>query len=376
MQLQDLFISGREGYHTFRIPALAVAPDGTVLAFCEARRHTGRDDDQIDILLRRSSDGGRTWGPRQLVVSDGDRTCGNPCPVVDRASGEVLLPFCKDNQEVFVTRSGDGGVTWSDPVEITGQVKAPSWKYLGTGPGHGIQLQSGRLLVPSWVDESPGPATWRNPPPGWGKVQSSIVFLSDDGGRSWRPGSKLTHDASDECEAVETAGGPVYMTLRSRGDRRCRGWSRSADGGETWSEVAFDPALPEPSCQGSVVALEDGPLLLAHPRQAGRARRADPAAEPGPGAQLARVEGARARWRRLFRSGGRFGGTGSVPVRGQAVRPATCPLRSFLDREEFLSVWLQQRIGNRFEGLLVRPGDHGRKIVVLLRHFYLYERIR
>ena len=267
MHLQDLFISGREGYHTCRIPALTLAPDGTVLAFCEARRHTGRDDDEIDILLRRSSDGGRTWGPRQLLVSDGDRTCGNPCPLVDRASGEVLLPFCKDNQEVFVTRSGDSGVTWSDPVEITGQVKAPSWKYLGTGPGHGIQLQSGRLLVPSWIDESPGPATWRDPPPGWGKVQSSIVFLSDDGGRSWRPGSKLTHDASDECEAVETAGGPVYMTLRSRGDRRCRGWSRSADGGETWSEVAFDPGLPEPSCQGSVVALGDGGLLLAHPRR-------------------------------------------------------------------------------------------------------------
>ena len=265
MQLQDLFISGREGYHTYRIPALAVAPDGTVLAFCEARRHTGRDDDEIDILLRRSSDGGRTWGPRQLVVSDGDRTCGNPCPVVDGDRGEVLLPFCKDNQEVFVTRSSDSGGSWSDPVEITGQVKAPSWKYLGTGPGHGIQLQSGRLLVPSWVDESPGPATWRDPPPGWGKVQSSIAFLSDDGGRSWKRGSKLTHDASDECEAVETAGVSVYMTLRSRGDRRCRGWSRSADGGETWAEAAFDPALPEPSCQGSVVSLGDGRLLLAHP---------------------------------------------------------------------------------------------------------------
>ena len=265
MQLQDLFISGREGYHTCRIPALAVAPDGTVLAFCEARRRTGHDDDEIDIHLRRSSDGGRTWGPRQQVVSDGDRTCGNPCPVVDRVRGEVLLPFCKDNQEVFVTRSSDSGSTWSDPVEITGQVKAPSWSYLGTGPGHGIQLESGRLLVPSWADESPGPATWRNPPPGWGKVQSSIVFLSDDGGRSWRSGTKLTHDASDECEAVETAGGSVYMTLRSRGDRRCRGWSRSTDGGETWSEVAFDPALPEPSCQGSVVSLGDGRLLLAHP---------------------------------------------------------------------------------------------------------------
>ena len=265
MHLQDLFTSGHEGYHTYRIPALAVALDGTVLAFCEARRHTGHDDDEIDILLRRSSDGGRTWGPRQLVVADGERTCGNPCPVVDRVRGEVLLPFCKDNQQVFLTRSRDSGDTWSAPVEITAQVKVPSWSYLGTGPGHGIQLESGRLLVPSWVDESPGPATWRQPPPRWGKVQSSIAFISDDGGHTWKSGSKLSHDASDECEAVETADGSVYMTLRSRGDRRCRGWSRSSDGAETWSEVAFDPDLPEPSCQGSVVALGDGRLLLAHP---------------------------------------------------------------------------------------------------------------
>ncbi len=265
MHLQDLFTSGLEGYHTYRIPALAVASDGTVLAFCEARRHTGHDDDEIDILLRRSTDGGRTWSPRQLVVADGDRTCGNPCPVVDRVRGEVLLPFCKDNQEVFVTRSTDSGGTWSAPVEITAQVKVPPWSYLGTGPGHGIQLQSGRLLVPSWVDESPGPATWRQPPPRWGKVQSSIALFSDDGGNTWKSGSKLTHDASDECEAVETADGSVYLTLRSRGGRRCRGWSRSTDGGETWSEVAFDPGLPEPSCQGSVMALGDGRLLLAHP---------------------------------------------------------------------------------------------------------------
>ena len=93
MQVQDLFISGQEGYHTYRIPALAVAPDGAVLAFCEARRHTGRDDDQIDILLRRSTDGGRTWEPRQRIIADGERTCGNPCPVVDHDRGAVLLPF-------------------------------------------------------------------------------------------------------------------------------------------------------------------------------------------------------------------------------------------------------------------------------------------
>jgi sialidase-1 len=107
----DLFTSGREGYHTYRIPALAVSTHGTVLAFCEARRNSGRDDDEIDITLRRSLDSGQTWEPRRIAVSDGSRTCGNPCPVVDGHTGTILLPFCKDNQQVFLTWSEDEGQT-------------------------------------------------------------------------------------------------------------------------------------------------------------------------------------------------------------------------------------------------------------------------
>ena len=279
MQVQDLFISGQEGYHTYRIPALAVAPDGAVLAFCEARRHTGRDDDQIDILLRHSTDGGRTWEARQRIVADGERTCGNPCPVVDHDRGAVCCPFARTTRRslsaAVQTVGGLGPTLW----KITAQVKAPAWTYLGTGPGHGIQLQSGRLLVPSWVDESPGPATWRQPPPTWGQVQSSIAFYSDDGGHTWQAGDKLTHDASDECEAVEMADGSLYMTLRSRNERRCRGWSRSRDGGATWSVVAYEPALPEPSCQGSIVRLDDGRISHGASEPVRRARRVDLAAE-------------------------------------------------------------------------------------------------
>ena len=280
MQVQDLFISGQEGYHTYRIPALAVAPDSAVLAFCEARRHTGRDDDQIDILLRRSTDGGRTWAPRQRIVADGERTCGNPCPVVDHDRRHRVAALLQGQPGgLCQSQHGQRVRTWTDPVEITSQVKASSWTYLGTGPGHGIQLQSGRLLVPSWVDESPGPATWRQPPPTWGQVQSSIAFYSDDGGHTWQAGDKLTHDASDECEAVEMADGSLYMTLRSRNERRCRGWSRSRDGGATWSAVAYEPALPEPSCQGSIVRLDDGRISNGASQQARRARRVDLAAE-------------------------------------------------------------------------------------------------
>lgn len=265
MDRAELFVSGTGGYFRYRIPALVVTVQGTVLAFCEARRRTGQDDDEIDIMLRRSTDGGRTWEDRQMVVMDGDRTCGNPCPVVDLQAGTVILSFCKDNQQVFVTRSDDDGLTWSEPEEITGSVKEPSWSYLGTGPGHGIQLRSGRLLIPCWSDASPGPATWRDPPPVWNQVQSSFAFFSDDGGRSWQRGEEMTRDASDECEAVELRDGTVYMSMRSRHDIKRRAYAHSEDGGRTWSEVEYDPNLPEPSCQGSVVRLDEGRVLLSHP---------------------------------------------------------------------------------------------------------------
>lgn len=264
MEKTELFVAGEGGYRKYRIPALVASVRGTVLAFCEARRHTGEDYDEIDILVRRSTDGGRTWDASQLVVADGDRTCGNPCPVVDHRTGTIILPFCKDNQQVFVTRSEDDGITWAEPEEITESVKDPAWSFLGTGPGHGIQLRSGRLLVPSWCDSSPGPITWRNPSPSIGKIQSSFAIYSDDGGRTWQCGEEMTADASDECAAVELEDGTVYMNMRSRQDRRCRAFARSVDGGRTWSTVEYDPSLPEPSCQGSLIRLDEHRVVLSH----------------------------------------------------------------------------------------------------------------
>ncbi len=264
----EFFLAGKGGYRRYRIPALVVSSRGTVLAFCEARRHTGEDHDEIDILVRRSQDSGRTWDAGRMVVSDGDRTCGNPCPVVDHRTGGIILPFCKDSQQVFVTRSEDDGINWSQPEEITDSVKDPAWSFLGTGPGHGIQLRSGRLLVPCWSDSSPGPVTWRNPSPSVGKIQSSFAIYSDDGGRTWQRGQEMTEDASDECAAVELLDGSVYMNMRSRQDKRCRAFARSHDGGRTWTPVEYDPTLPEPSCQGSLVRLDERRVLLSHPSNA------------------------------------------------------------------------------------------------------------
>ena len=129
----ELFTGTMEGYCLYRIPALVVTQSDTVLAFCEARRYTGRDDDVIDILLRRSFDGGRTWDRRQTVISDGDRTCGNPCPLVDRETGVIMLPFCKDNQQVFLSRSDNDGQTWSDPLRLRAPGVCPQLLLLDNG---------------------------------------------------------------------------------------------------------------------------------------------------------------------------------------------------------------------------------------------------
>ena len=158
--------AGTDGYHTYRIPALEVTATGAVLAFCEGRRDGSGDSGQIDLLMRRSDDGGRTWGQSHVVVTEPGMTCGNPAPVLDRHTGTIWLPFCKNHADgdealirkglaprtVWVTRSDDDGASWADPVEITAVVKHPGWTWYATGPCHGIQLRSGRLVVPCDLD--------------------------------------------------------------------------------------------------------------------------------------------------------------------------------------------------------------------------------
>ncbi len=247
MERQVLFAAGQDGYHTYRIPALLVTTRGTVLAFCEARKNNSSDHGDVDLALRRSLDGGKTWDPLRIIADDAGHTIGNPCAVVDRDSGGIWLTYCRDNKEVLVTKSTDDGLHWSEPVNITEQAKRPEWPWVGTGPGHGIQLANGRLLIPCWADATAN----------LGEAQLSYVFFSDDHGLTWKTGGSLDRDASDECEVVERSDGSLYMNMRSRQGRRQRAYATSADGGETWSKVDYDANLPELSCQGSVIRYGD-----------------------------------------------------------------------------------------------------------------------
>ena len=101
---KPIFVRGAYGYHTFRIPAVTVSKEGTILAFCEGRRTGGGDHGDLDIVLRRSIDNGKTWTNPIIVYGEaGNITIGNPCPVVDQNAGTIWLPFCRDNNDVLIT---------------------------------------------------------------------------------------------------------------------------------------------------------------------------------------------------------------------------------------------------------------------------------
>ena len=264
---QDVFVSREDGFHTYRIPAVIVSQAGTVLAFCEGRKGSRADHGEIHLLLKRSFDGGRTWGDAQVVWKDQPHTIGNPCPVVDRETGTIWLPFCRNNDRVFVTHSRDDGATWAAPVEITEDVKQPGWDWYATGPCHGLQLAGGRMVIPCNHGQ-PEDAT----------VQQSHVFASDDHGQTWKLAGVLG-GMTDECVAVQLDDGSVYLNMRSNrprtGHRRLVAYSR--DEGQTWTDPVEDAALVEPVCQGSALRVSDlagGPdvVLFSNPADTERRR--------------------------------------------------------------------------------------------------------
>lgn len=254
----DVFVAGQDGYHTYRIPALLRAADGTLLAFCEGRKSGRGDHGDIDLLLRRSSDGGATWSPTEVVYEEGGDekiTIGNPCPVVDTATGTIWLTFCRDNRDVLVTSSTDNGHTWNPSRDITREVKPADWSWYATGPGVGIQLargpHRGRLVIP--CDHREGDA--RKGP------KCSHVFYSDDHGKTWQLGGTVAQH-TDECQVAELADGELLINMRNYlardGGQPDRGGmrtiARSRDSGQTWSDFDVDRQLVEPLCQASLIA--------------------------------------------------------------------------------------------------------------------------
>ncbi|HVJ85653.1 MAG TPA: sialidase family protein [Caulifigura sp.] len=299
----DLFKAGDDGYAIYHIPGLAVTANGTVLASCEARR-VRSDWDMIDILLRRSEDGGRTWSKAEKVVDvpgpktknpvalrlknvkPTDVTYNNPVLIADR-DGTVHFLFCLEYFRCFSMSSKDDGRTWSAPVEITRTFEAfrkhYDWKVLATGPDHGIQLSNGRLIVPVWLSTATGGNAHRP------SVSSTIY--SDDHGQTWHAGEiavPLTDEIINPSEtlAIELADGRVMLNARNESKAHRRLVTISPDGATNWSTPKFDDTLIEPICMGSLIRLSSGKtggknrILFANPANL---ERADGKAEPGKG---------------------------------------------------------------------------------------------
>ncbi len=253
----DVFTAGQDGYHTHRIPSLLITPKGTLLAFAEGRKAGRSDAGHIDLVLKRSTDNGRTWSDLQIVASDPPNTIGNPCPVVDRTTGTIFLPMTrnlgedkerdilagksKGTRTVLISESNDDGQTWTKPIDITATTKPRDWTWYATGPGIGIQLQTGRLLIPC-DHQVLGSSSYR-----------SHIIYSDDHGKTWNLGGVVGENVN-ECQAAELADGSIMINMRSyRPDQHCRAISTSRDGGLTWSPITDDKNLIEPNCQASLI---------------------------------------------------------------------------------------------------------------------------
>jgi sialidase-1 len=279
----DVYVAGDAGYHTYRIPSVIATPKGALLAFAEGRRTGGGDTGDIDLVVRRSEDGGASWSPIRIIGDNGPNTFGNPCPVVDARTGTIWLLTTHNpgtyrerdtspgtgpaSRTVWVMKSEDDGATWSTPVEITASVKQADWSWYATGPGVGIQASTGRLVIPANHVEA---AT--------GAQRSHIVF-SDDGGKSWSLGASA--DAgTNESQVVELADGRLMLNMRNHPPKpqNFRMVATSDDLGMTLSAASADRTLIEPPAQASVLRLtttkthDRNRLLFANPASARRER--------------------------------------------------------------------------------------------------------
>ncbi|MBZ0299762.1 MAG: glycoside hydrolase [Anaerolineae bacterium] len=237
----------------YRIPGLCMTPGGVALAWTEARHGRGGDWDDIDIVMRRSFDHGLTWDEPRRVV---DHRVFGPGPVhncntiVDTVTGEVHALFCYHYARAFYMKSTDDGATFSDPVEITPTFEKfrpeYDWGVLAIGLPCGIQLRSGRLLVPVWLSVSKTTAHIPN---------RCSVITSDDHGQTWQRGELVPDIVPNNSEtvAVELEDGSVLLNIRNRAGVRRRVYSISADGVGGWSIPQIDPALREPTCEASLL---------------------------------------------------------------------------------------------------------------------------
>ena len=297
-----VFVSGTEGHKSYRIPAIIGLPNGNLLAFCEGRVNGAGDFGDINIVMKRSSDDGKTWTALQTIVDADSLQAGNPAPVVDLTDpaypkGRIFLFYNTGNnhegevrkghglREAWYKTSTDNGATWSEAVNITTQVHRPKqpqvnaaynftedWRSYANTPGHAMQFQNGKYKGRIFVAANHSA----------GKPQKQFAdyaahgYYTDDHGKTFHLGETVNMPGSNESMASELSGDKLMMNSRNqRGDVRARIISVSSDGGATWDTTYFDQTLVDPVNQGSILTIDSkkGKNIIAFCNAADTKRR-------------------------------------------------------------------------------------------------------
>lgn len=299
-----VFVSGEDGYQSYRIPALIALPNGDLLAFAEGRVNNAADFGDIDIVMKQSSDGGKTWGEISAVADSDGLQIGNPAPVVDLTdpnfpNGRIFLFYnTGDNheyevrtgkglREVWYKTSADNGLSWDKSVNITEMVHRPNrpgknpkynfkedWRAYANLPGHAIQIQNGKYKGRIYVaaNHSAG-----DPQKDF-KDYTAHGYYSDDHGKTFQLSENVNYPGSNESAAVELENGGLMMNSRNQsGDVKARIVSISKDGGQSWDSTYVDTQLPDPVNQASLLLLgfENGEAVLAFSNAANESKRDD-----------------------------------------------------------------------------------------------------
>lgn len=251
-----IFRAHTHGYYNYLNPALISVSDSVMLVFAEARKGIGGDHDAIDIAVRRSTDGGDSFGAQHTIVSRGNDSCLCIVPVLTPRTKDVLVIFeCAHKcgtvqQHMSSIRSTDQGLSWSAPAEISNI----SYVYGGPGPANGIVTSTGRILITYQVTTR-CPEDWSKR----GFDGQTCVILSDDDGQSFAKGGCIPHfiGGSEGQVAELMQDGSILLASRLYGDQKqhiptgCRHFSTSTDAGLTFSDVfvandTYGKCLPDP----------------------------------------------------------------------------------------------------------------------------------
>jgi sialidase-1 len=279
-----VFVSGTEGFRSFRIPAIIRASDGSLLAFCEGRLNGASDFGNIKIVMKRSLDNGQTWDKIQAVATNDTLQTDNAAPVIDMTDpdypkGRLFLFYNTGNvsesrlrkgqgvREVWYKTSVDNGLNWSAPVNITLQVHKPKqpsfnktynfsedWRSFANTPGHAIQFSAGKYKGRIYIaaNHSAG-----EPQKNYADGRA-FGYYTDDHGKTFKISDDVDMPGGNEVMAAELSGNRLMLNIRNQlGNVKQRIVSISNDGGKSWNNTRFDHNLPDPVCQGSILNISE-----------------------------------------------------------------------------------------------------------------------